>query len=255
MKTIGADRGVGRAAGRGLVAAALATAMAGATAVGAAEIAGGEDGVPGTSAAPGVAAPTVPAVVSAPAAVSVPALAPAPVSDPVSAPVSEAPAPLAPAVAPAPAPPPAPAVAPAPAPGNAPAPADVVRETGSWFAHGYTLELRDDGTGQFAVWHGAFDGTRIGLRLIPAPGPATVAEVTTVEQVGEGALAPHEQPGIGGLVTIAFGDVPVTDSAPAVEGVRTAHVEWTSGADRLSADLCPAEGLDAEQMALLRCGA
>lgn len=125
-----------------------------------------------------------------------------------------------------------------------PSPAEVVRETGSWFAHGYTLDLRADGTGMLAAWVGAFDGTRVQVRLIPAPGPATVAEVTAVETVGRGGLAPEEQPGIGGLVTIAVGDE-----------VRTAHVEWSSGPRRLAADLCPTEGLDAEMMAVLRCGA
>ena len=125
-----------------------------------------------------------------------------------------------------------------------PSPAEVVRETGSWFAHGYTLDLRADGTGMLAAWVGAFDGTRVQVRLIPAPGPATVAEVTAVETVGRGGLAPDEQPGIGGLVTIAVGDE-----------VRTAHVEWSSGPRRLAADLCPTEGLDAEMMAVLRCGA
>ena len=94
------------------------------------------------------------------------------------------------------------------------------------------------------MWVGAFDGTRIDVSLIPAPGPATVAEVVGVETVGAGALGPDGTPGIGGLVTIAFG-------AP----VRTAHVEWTSGPRRLSADLCPTEGLDAVAMAILRCGA
>lgn len=125
-----------------------------------------------------------------------------------------------------------------------PSPAEVVRETGSWFAHGYTLDLRADGTGMLAAWVGAFDGTRVQVRLIPAPGPATVAEVTAVETVGRGGLAPDEQPGIGGLVTIAVGDE-----------VRTAHVEWSSGPRRLAVDLCPTEGLDAEIMAVLRCGA
>ncbi|MBB1042371.1 hypothetical protein G6018_09465 [Dietzia sp. DQ11-44] len=125
-----------------------------------------------------------------------------------------------------------------------PSPAEVVRETGSWFAHGYTLDLRADGTGMLAAWVGAFDGTRVQVRLIPAPGPATVAEVTAVETVGRGGLAPDEQPGIGGLVTIAVGDE-----------VRTAHVEWSSGPRRLAVDLCPTDGLDAEMMAVLRCGA
>lgn len=134
--------------------------------------------------------------------------------------------------------------APAPAQASAPTPADVVRETGTWFAHGYTLDLRDDGTGDFAVWMGAFDGTRIALRLIPAPGPATVAEVLSVETIGQGALSPDAVPGVGGLVTISFGDP-----------VRTAHVEWTAGADRLQADLCPSVGLDAAAMEILRCGA
>lgn len=123
-------------------------------------------------------------------------------------------------------------------------PADVVRETGSWFAHGYTLDLRQDGTGTLAVWLGAFDGHRIQLRLIPAPGEATVAEVVAVETVGRGALATDELPGIGGLVTVAFG-----------QQIRTAHVEWSSGPRRLTVDLCPTEGLDAQAMAVLRCGA
>ena len=139
---------------------------------------------------------------------------------------------------------PPPAPAPAPAQASAPTPADVVRETGSWFAHGYTLDLRDDGTGDFAVWMGAFDGTRIALRLIPAPGPATVAEVLSVESIGQGALSPDAVPGVGGLVTISFGDP-----------VRTAHVEWTAGADRLQADLCPSVGVDAAAREILRCGA
>ncbi|MBB1025609.1 hypothetical protein G6019_14480, partial [Dietzia sp. DQ12-76] len=82
----------------------------------------------------------------------------------------------------------APALA-APSPAvSVPSPAEVVRETGSWFSHGYTLDLRADGTGMFAAWMGAFDGTRVQLRLIPAPGPATVAEVTAVETVGRGGL-------------------------------------------------------------------
>ncbi|WP_295653086.1 hypothetical protein [uncultured Dietzia sp.] len=125
-----------------------------------------------------------------------------------------------------------------------PPPAEAVRETGSWFAHGTTLELLPDGSGTFARWVGAFDGDRIALRLIPAPGEATVAEIIGIETVGEGALAPGARPGIGGLVTISIG-----------EGVRTAHVEWTSGPERLSVDLCPAEGLDAATMETLRCGA
>lgn len=149
-----------------------------------------------------------------------------------------------PALVPSPTSTPAPAPSPAPAPAPAPTPADVVRETGTWFAHGYTLDLRDDGTGDFAVWMGAFDGTRIALRLIPAPGPATVAEVLSVETIGQGALSPDAVPGVGGLVTISFGDP-----------VRTAHVEWTAGADRLQADLCPSVGLDAAAMEILRCGA
>lgn len=126
----------------------------------------------------------------------------------------------------------------------APAPWEVVRQTGSWIAHGYTLDLHSDGTGVFAAWVGAFDGTRVQLRLIPAPGPATVAEVTGVETVGDGGLARDAQPGTGGLVTIGFGDAE-----------RTAHVEWSSGPRRFAADLCPAEGLDAARMAALRCGA
>lgn len=127
-----------------------------------------------------------------------------------------------------------------------PAPSEVVRETGSWISHGYALDLRPDGTGAFSVWRGAFDGTRVRLRLIPAPAPgaAAVAEVTSVEVVGTGALGADEEPGVGGLVTILFGDE-----------VRTAHVEWSSGPRRLAADLCPAVGLDAAQMATLRCGA
>jgi hypothetical protein len=134
-----------------------------------------------------------------------------------------------------------PAVPPVPA---VPSPAESVRETGTWFAHGYTLELLPDGTGTFAVWMGAFDGTVIRLRLIPAPGEATVAEVVGVETVGGGALAPGATPGIGGLVTIDVGP-----------DIRVAHVEWSSGPDRLSADLCPTEGLDAATMAMLHCGA
>lgn len=125
-----------------------------------------------------------------------------------------------------------------------PSPAQAVRETGSWISHGYTLELRPDGTGTFAVWHGAFDGTRLQLRLVPLPGAATVADITAIETVGDGALAPDELPGVGGLVTVGFG-----------EAVRTAHVEWTAGPRRLAADLCPAQGLDAAAMAALRCGA
>lgn len=123
-------------------------------------------------------------------------------------------------------------------------PADVVRETGRWFSHGRTLELRPDGTGTFAVWMGAFDGHLVQLRLIPAPGEATVAEVVAVDRVGAGALAPDEVPGIGGLVTVTFG-----------QAARTAHVEWSSGPRRLAADLCPTEGLDARAMEELRCGA
>lgn len=148
------------------------------------------------------------------------------------------------ASAPSPAGSPAPVATQDPVASPVPVPADLVEETGSWFAHGYTLDLRADGTGTFAVWVGAFDGTRIDVSLIPAPGPATVAEVVGVETVGAGALGPDGTPGIGGLVTIAFG-------AP----VRTAHVEWTSGPRRLTADLCPTEGLDAVAMAILRCGA
>lgn len=129
-------------------------------------------------------------------------------------------------------------------PEGVPAPADVVRETGSWFSHGWTLDLRPDGTGTFATWVGAFDGDRVSLRLIPAPGEATVAEIVAIETVGQGALAPGARPGIGGLVTVSFG-----------AEVRTAHVEWTSGADRHSVDLCPVEGLDAAAMEALRCGA
>ncbi len=125
-----------------------------------------------------------------------------------------------------------------------PAPSDVVREVGSWFAHGYTLDLRRDGTGTFSVWLGAFDGDRVQLRLIPAPGPATVAEVIAVETVGDGALGPDARPGIGGLVTILFG-----------EEITTAHVEWTSGPDRHAVDLCPAVGLDVDSMNALHCGA
>ncbi|WP_314037838.1 hypothetical protein [Dietzia sp. CH92] len=123
-------------------------------------------------------------------------------------------------------------------------PSDVVRETGSWFAHGYTLDLRTDGTGTFAAWVGAFDGHRIQLRLIPAPGAASVAEVVAVETVGAGALGAEELPGLGGLVTVAVG-----------QPVRTAHVEWSSGPRRLAAELCPVAGLGARQMEALRCGA
>lgn len=129
-------------------------------------------------------------------------------------------------------------------PEGVPAPADVVRETGSWFRHGTTLDLRSDGTGTLATWVGAVDGDRISLRLIPAPGAATVAEIVAIDTVGQGALAEEARPGIGGLVTVSFG-------AP----VRTAHVEWTSGAQRHAVDLCPAEGLDAAAMEALRCGA
>lgn len=127
---------------------------------------------------------------------------------------------------------------------DVPAPSDVVREVGSWFAHGTTLELLPDGNGTFATWVGAFDGNRISLRLIPAPGEATVAEVVAVETVGQGALAPEALPGMGGLFTIAFGI-----------DVRTAHVEWTAGPDRHAVDLCPAQGLDAAMMEALSCGA
>ena len=129
-------------------------------------------------------------------------------------------------------------------PEGVPAPADVVRETGSWFTHGTTLDLLADGTGTLATWVGAFDGDRIALRLIPAPGEATVAEVVAIETVGRGALGPQARPGIGGLVTIEFGTQ-----------VRSAHVEWASGAERHAVDLCPAEGLDAAAMEALRCGA
>ncbi len=125
-----------------------------------------------------------------------------------------------------------------------PTPSEVVRETGAWISHGYALELWSDGTGTFSVWRGAFDGTRVRLRLIPAPGAATVAEVTAVEVMGAGALGAEAAPAPGGLMTIMVGDP-----------VRTAHVEWSSGPSRLVADLCPAQGLDAVQMAALRCGA
>lgn len=125
-----------------------------------------------------------------------------------------------------------------------PVPSEVVREVGSWFAHGYTLDLRPDGTGTFSVWLGALDGDRVQLRLIPAPGAATVAEVTAIETVGDGALGPDARPGVGGLVTILFG-----------EDLRTAHLEWTSGPDRHAVDLCPAAGLDVATMETLRCGA
>lgn len=128
--------------------------------------------------------------------------------------------------------------------------AEQVRETGSWAAHGHTLDLHADGTGVFAVWHGAFDGTRVQVALIPAPGPATVAEVTAVEQIGAGALGPDDQPGVGGLVTLAF--APAGTGAPEA---RTAHVEWTAGPHRHTADLCPVAGLDAREMAELGCGA
>lgn len=129
-------------------------------------------------------------------------------------------------------------------PDEVPAPSEVVRETGAWFAHGTTLDLRPDGTGTLAHWVGAFDGDRIALRLIPAPGEAAVAEITAIETVGRGALDAAARPGIGGLVPVSFG---ARD--------RTAHVEWTSGGDRYAVDLCPAEGLDAAAMEALRCGA
>ena len=129
-------------------------------------------------------------------------------------------------------------------PEGVPAPADVVRETGSWFTHGTTLDLLADGTGTLASWVGAFDGDRISLRLIPAPGEATVAEIVGIETIGQGALGPEARPGVGGLVTVAFG-----------AQARTAHVEWTSGAQRHAVDLCPAEGLDVAAMEALSCGA
>lgn len=148
------------------------------------------------------------------------------------------------------------AVAVAPTPGSAvggdavPARADQVRETGSWASHGYTLDLHADGTGSFAVWHGAFDGTRVQLALIPAPGPASVAEVTSVEQIGAGALGPDYQPGVGGLVTLTFEPAGIDDPE-----ARTTRVEWTSGPHRHAADLCPVAGLGVREMAELGCGA
>lgn len=145
-------------------------------------------------------------------------------------------------------------VFPAPGPAAAPVPADVVTQTGSWFAHGTTLDLWSDGTGLLATWVGAFDGDRLSLRLIPAPGPATVAEIVAIETVGQGALAPDERPGLGGLVTVIFDAVPHADAAGG-EGLRTAHVEWTSGPHRHAVDLCPAHGLDAAAMETLGCGA
>ena len=145
-------------------------------------------------------------------------------------------------------------VFPAPGPAAAPVPADVVTQTGSWFAHGTTLDLWSDGTGQLATWVGAFDGDRLSLRLIPAPGPATVAEIVAIETVGQGALAPDERPGLGGLVTVIFDAVPNADAAGG-EGLRTAHVEWTSGPHRHAVDLCPAHGLDAAAIETLGCGA
>lgn len=129
-------------------------------------------------------------------------------------------------------------------PEGVPSPADVVRETGSWFSHGRTLDLRSDGSGTFESWVGAFDGDRISLSLVPAPGEATVAEVVATESFGEGALPAGTRPGVGGLVTVTFGT-----------GIRTAHLEWTSGPDRHAVDLCPAEGLDAAAMEALHCGA
>ena len=129
-------------------------------------------------------------------------------------------------------------------PEGVPTPSDVVRETGSWFSHGRTLVLRSDGSGTFESWIGAFDGDLISLRLIPAPGDATVAEIVAVETIGEGALASEARPGVGGLVTVTFGT-----------GIRTAHLEWTAGPDRHPVDLCPAEGLDASAMEALGCGA
>lgn len=128
-------------------------------------------------------------------------------------------------------------------PEGVPAPADVVRETGSWFAHGTTLDLLADGTGTLATWVGAVNGDRISLRLIPAPGEATVAEIVGIETIGQGALG-EARPGVGGLVTVAFG-----------AQMRTAHVEWTSGAQRHAVDLCPVDGLDAAAMEALSCGA
>lgn len=216
----------GTAVGRALLAASLAVMTAGAVTLVAA---------PG-SAQPAVMQPSGPTVIEpagsaeAPSSVTVPAVELPPVPVPVPEPVPAAPVSAAGAE---------PVAAAEP-----PQPADVVREVGSWFAHGYTLDLRPDGTGTFAVWLGALAGDRIQLRLIPAPGTATVAEVTVIETIGQGALGQESRPGTGGLVTISFGDA-----------VRTAHVEWTAGPDRHSADLCPTEGLDAGAMEALRCGA
>ena len=138
----------------------------------------------------------------------------------------------------------APAVSASPtAQGEAP-PAALVARTGGWFSHGRTLELRDDGTGTLAAWIGAFDGTRIELRLVPLDGVGEVAEVTGIEQIGRGALAPSETPGPGGLVTVEFGDP-----------VPTAHVQWSAGARRMQADLCPVSGLTRSDMERLHCGA
>src|SRR5699024_5739222 len=89
--------------------------------------------------------------------------------------------------------------APAPAPAPAPSPAGPADEAGGWCSHGHTRGLRDAGTGALAAWPGAFDGTRSQLGLMPAPGPATAAEVTGSEQIGAGAPAPAEQPGVGSL--------------------------------------------------------
>src|SRR5699024_12851703 len=66
--------------------------------------------------------------------------------------------------------------APAPAPAPAPSPAELADETGSWFSHGYTLELRGAGTGELAACPGALDGPTMPLSPTPAPRPAPGAE-------------------------------------------------------------------------------
>ena len=131
-----------------------------------------------------------------------------------------------------------------PAGNGVPSPTQLVERTGQWFSHGRTLELRDDGTGTFTAWIGAFDGTRIRLRLVPVDGVGEVAEVTAVEQIGLGALSPSETPGVGDLVTIGFG-----------EPVPTAHVQWSAGPRRKRAGLCPVAGLNRHDMEALGCGA
>ena len=220
----------GKAAGRAFLAASLAVMTAGAVTLVAAptsaQPAGGQPSDPAVvePAEPAIVHPAGPAVVEPAEPAIVRPAGPA-VVEPAEPAIVR---PAGPAVA-------VPAV---------PAPSEVVREVGSWFAHGYTLDLRQDGTGTFSVWLGALNGNKVQLRLIPAPGSATVAEVTAVERVGVGALGPDARPGVGGLVTILFG-----------QDVRTAHLEWTSGPNRHAVDLCPAAGLDVATMEKLRCGA